>query len=301
MIDNDFFLTGSDHSGKTTLAHYIMKTRGANYIHSTYNKDWNLENYHDSIGDMVVKMNGYGQDIVLDRWCLDAVPYRFVNKENTYNPKKIWNNFLHEIGNNLILIYCKPTGEFDSNKREEMFNEEDMVTVESEFEKLFKNINHYTYNYKVDGADMEGFINHIIKCQEQSPLDYSWKDNFQIPNIVDEKSIDYSKLPKIVAVDFDGTLSLNTEFPACGDLNIDLANELYNGKYKDYKKVLFTNRTGQALKDAVKWCNDNELIFDTINDNVKEVKDLGLDPRKIYFDIFIDDKVINVKDIGKDV
>lgn len=288
-----FYLTGPDHSGKTTLADYLVKSRKANYIHSTYNKNWNLEEYHTDIGYMALKLNSYGQDVVLDRWCLDAYPYRFVNKGNTYDPTNMWNRFLYEVGNNLVLIYCLPTNEFDPSKREEMFDNKEMKTIEDEFNSMFRNIDHYVYNYKRDGSDMEGFISHIEKCQKNNPMDYKWNKE----ETVDEKSIDYSSIPKVVAVDFDGTLSINAVFPACGDLNIDLANELYNGKYKDYKKVLFTNRTGQALEDAVKWLNDYGLVFDEINENIKEVRDLGLNPRKLWFDLLIDDKVINVKDI----
>lgn len=295
-----FYLTGPDHSGKSTLAKCIMNMRGANYIHSTYNKNWNLENYHDSIGDMVVKMNGYGQDIVLDRWCLDAIPYRFVNKENTYNPKKIWNNFLHEIGNNLILIYCLPTGEFDSNIREEMFNENDMPTIENEFNKMFSNIEHYTYSYKLNGSDMELFINNVIEDYMKNPKDYSWSGEIEDNKLVDEKSIDYGSIPRVIACDFDDTLVKNG-FPNLNvkdeDINWRLVDDLQSEvKDNGSKLVLWTNRTGEALDDAVKFCNEVlGLVFDAVNDNIEEVKSLGLDPRKVWADVFYDDKAITVK------
>lgn len=293
-----FYLTGPDHSGKTTLANYLVKSRKANYIHSTYNKEWDLEDYHYDIGQMAVKLNKYGQDVVLDRWCLDAVPYRFVNKENTYNPKYLWNSFLYEVGNNLIVIFCLPADEFDPDKREEMFNRDDMKIVEKEFYNMFNHIGHYTYFYKTDGANMEGFIDHIIKCQESRPVDYSWRDEFQISEVVDEKSIDYSKIPKVIAVDFDGTL-VKDGFPDINvpneNINWDLIDKLKEESESGTRLILWTNRTGKALEDAVRFSNDVlGIVFDAINDNIKEVKDLGLDPRKVWFSETWDDKATKI-------
>lgn len=113
-----------------------------------------------------------------------------------------------------------------------------------------------------------------------------------------EKKFDYNSLPKVVAIDFDGTLVYGAEFPNIGKLNTHLVNELYgdNGKYKDYKKILFTHRTGQALIDACNFCADNGIYFDAVNDDIPEVKEaLGRtgtpeNGRKPWFDIIIDDK-----------
>lgn len=299
-----FYLTGPDHSGKSTLANFIVKLRNANYIHSTYNKEWDMKEYHENIKNMALVLNNeYNQDVVLDRWCLDAFPYRFVNKGNTYNPKDLWNEFLHEIGNDLILIYCKPTGEFDSNKREEMFNESDMTVIESEFDKLFDifdGIEHYTYSYIDNGSDMESFINDVIKDYLENPKDYEWRNDIESKeSVIDEKVIDYGSIPRVVACDFDDTLVKNG-FPNLSvrdeDINWDMVNKLKDEVKNGSKLVLWTNRTGEALEDAVKFSNEVlGLVYDAINDNVEEVKVLGLNPRKVWADVFYDDKAITVR------
>lgn len=112
-------------------------------------------------------------------------------------------------------------------------------------------------------------------------------------------NFDYSKLPKVVAVDFDGTLVQGAEFPEIGELNVDLANELISGKYKDWKKILYTHRSGHTLDLILPYLRDLEnglgLKFDAINDNIKEVKEAlhGGPIKKVWFDEFIDDKAIN--------
>lgn len=109
---------------------------------------------------------------------------------------------------------------------------------------------------------------------------------------------DYSKLPKIVAVDFDGTLVQGAKFPEIGELNVDLANALISGKYKDWKKILYTHRSGHTLDLIIPYLKDLEsrlgIKFDAINDNVQEVKDAlhGGPIKKVWFDEFIDDKAI---------
>lgn len=109
---------------------------------------------------------------------------------------------------------------------------------------------------------------------------------------------DYSKLPKIVAVDFDGTLVQGAKFPEIGELNVDLANALISGKYKDWKKILYTHRSGHTLDLIIPYLKDLEsrlgIKFDAINDNVQEVKDTlhGGPIKKVWFDEFIDDKAI---------
>lgn len=120
-------------------------------------------------------------------------------------------------------------------------------------------------------------------------------------NRVDQRSFDYSKLPKVVAIDFDKTLAINAEFPDIGEPNTVLINEIWNGKYKDYKKILWTHRNGNSLEEALKWCEEQGLVFDAINENIAEVKDLlnGGPLMKIWFDVFIDDKVLNVDEFGE--
>jgi 2-hydroxy-3-keto-5-methylthiopentenyl-1-phosphate phosphatase len=97
----------------------------------------------------------------------------------------------------------------------------------------------------------------------------------------------------IIAVDFDGTLCEN-DWPEIGKANINLINnlKLCKNNYGD-KVILWTCRTGELLDDAVKWCEEHGLIFDTVNENLPEViEEMGGDTRKIFADVYIDDKAL---------
>lgn len=134
--------------------------------------------------------------------------------------------------------------------------------------------------------------NYAIMTALEMRIDNGYYDNVNCANF------DYSKLPKVVAVDFDGTLVQGAEFPEIGELNEHLVYELVFGKYKDWKKVLYTHRSGHTLDLISSYLKNLEtqrgLKFDAINDNVQEVKDAlhGGPIKKVWFDEFIDDKAI---------
>jgi len=73
-----------------------------------------------------------------------------------------------------------------------------------------------------------------------------------------------------------------------------LISMLKNNQAQGEKVVLFTCRTGESLIDACNFLADYDFYPDAINDNVKEVKDQGLDPRKIYATQYIDDKALKI-------
>ena len=108
--------------------------------------------------------------------------------------------------------------------------------------------------------------------------------------------IDFSSLPKIVAVDFDGTL-VEDNFPEIGKLNADLFRCVKYLKEKGVKVVLWTSRNFHGgrdlLEEAVEFCSGLGLEFDAVNENIQEVQELtGEDTRKIYADLYIDDKCV---------
>lgn len=90
-------------------------------------------------------------------------------------------------------------------------------------------------------------------------------------------------------MDFDGTLCENA-WPNIGEPNNDLINWVKMRRESGDKLVLNTMRSGKLLSEAVKWCRNYGIIFDAVNDNIKEMKELyNNNPRKIYADIYIDD------------
>lgn len=97
--------------------------------------------------------------------------------------------------------------------------------------------------------------------------------------------------PKIIAVDFDGTLCEN-KWPLIGEPNWDLITYLFAEQRKGAKIILWTCRSGKELLDAIYWCKGHcGLLFDAVNENLPEIiKDFGKDTRKIFADEYIDDK-----------
>lgn len=98
----------------------------------------------------------------------------------------------------------------------------------------------------------------------------------------------------IYAVDFDGTLCESIH-PGIGEPNIELINHLKKKKSKGkVKLILWTCRCGERLDEAIAWCRRLGLEFDYVNENVPEmIKEYGNDCRKIFADVYIDDKAVN--------
>ena len=91
----------------------------------------------------------------------------------------------------------------------------------------------------------------------------------------------------IVAVDFDGTLSLDSQYPNIGRFNTPLYEALMKLRGIGWSIVLWTCREGKELKEAVGWCANNGLEFDAINENPPEVP---FKSRKVVADMYIDDR-----------
>lgn len=98
-------------------------------------------------------------------------------------------------------------------------------------------------------------------------------------------------MPKIIAVDFDGTLCEN-KWPDIGAPNKELIDYIKNEQEHGARIILWTCRVGDILDEAVKWCFDLDLLFDAVNENVPEQIELfGGDARKIFATEYIDDRM----------
>ena len=95
----------------------------------------------------------------------------------------------------------------------------------------------------------------------------------------------------IIAVDFDGTLCKNA-YPNIGEPNYEVLNYILDMKKKGNKVILWTCRVDYELDDAIEWCKNFGIEFDSINDNLEDVVKMfnGSNTRKIFADIYIDDK-----------
>jgi len=101
---------------------------------------------------------------------------------------------------------------------------------------------------------------------------------------------DFSTLPPIMAVDFDGTLVVD-KFPEIGkerEYLCSLVRELHS---RGVKVILWTSRTGEHLENAINWCEEHNIPLDAVNQNIPEVIELtGYDTRKVFADVYVDDK-----------
>ena len=95
-----------------------------------------------------------------------------------------------------------------------------------------------------------------------------------------------------IAVDFDGTLA-DTDATNIYSPNTKLINCLIARKEKGDKVILWTCREGSRLDQAVKWCKNQGLEFDAVNDNLPGLKLFGMNPRKVAADLYIDDMMVN--------
>ena len=104
------------------------------------------------------------------------------------------------------------------------------------------------------------------------------------------KDQDKKPRPQIYAIDFDGTI-VEDAFPEIGELKADAKAFINKVRENGDKWILWTVRTGDMLKEAIRFLDDNGILPDTVNHNVPEaIEFLGEDSRKVYADFYIDDK-----------
>ena len=98
------------------------------------------------------------------------------------------------------------------------------------------------------------------------------------------------KRAPIIAVDFDGTLCEN-KWPEIGAPKWNTIQTRVAAQAAGARLVLWTNRVGARLREAVEWCRNRELEFDAVNENLPEIKAaFTTDCRKVYADIYLDDR-----------
>ncbi len=100
------------------------------------------------------------------------------------------------------------------------------------------------------------------------------------------------------AVDFDGTLSLG-KWPEIGEPNIELFEFLKRQQLAGDKVILWTCREGELLQAAVEWCEEQGLVFDAVNDHLKENKEkFENSTRKVFASYYIDDRNLELSKIA---
>lgn len=95
----------------------------------------------------------------------------------------------------------------------------------------------------------------------------------------------------IIAVDFDGTI-VEDAFPKVGKARIFAFETLKRLQQDGHRLILWTYRSGIKLDEAVRFCEDNGIIFYAVNKSFPEEQFDYTKSRKIYADLFIDDRNI---------
>ena len=101
----------------------------------------------------------------------------------------------------------------------------------------------------------------------------------------------------ILAIDFDGTL-VDHEYPKIGALKPGAKEALLAFKKAGHKIVIWTCRAGEEERAVRQFMNDNGVPYDVLNAAAPGA-DLGT--RKIYADVYIDDKCMRFDDNWEDL
>lgn len=100
---------------------------------------------------------------------------------------------------------------------------------------------------------------------------------------------------EIIAVDFDGCLCEDA-WPSIGMPIQENINKLRRRQRAGAKIILWTCRSGKHLNEAVRWCEEQGIIFDAVNANLPEhLAVFDTDSRKIYADEYWDDHAVLVR------
>lgn len=96
---------------------------------------------------------------------------------------------------------------------------------------------------------------------------------------------------KVIGVEFDGTLCEN-KWPDIGEPNEEIIKYLKEQKRGGTKLVLLICRTNDELANAVAWCKEHGLEFDSVNENIPgPFTFFGTVTRKVFADEYIDDRM----------
>lgn len=98
--------------------------------------------------------------------------------------------------------------------------------------------------------------------------------------------------PKVIAIDFDGTLC-EDKYPKIGNPKLDVIHRILDEQNRGAKVILWTCRCGDELQEAVVACKRWGIRLDAVNENLSErIERFHSDPRKVGADEYWDDKAI---------
>jgi len=93
------------------------------------------------------------------------------------------------------------------------------------------------------------------------------------------------KVPKIIATDFDGTITMHSRFPKLGTPRMGFIRYLIDCRKQGSKIILWTCREGRFLDEAISFCKHYGLEFDAVNENLPGMRNT----RKVWANVYYDD------------
>ncbi|SHJ12302.1 hypothetical protein SAMN05444280_11183 [Tangfeifania diversioriginum] len=103
----------------------------------------------------------------------------------------------------------------------------------------------------------------------------------------------------IIAVDFDGTI-VKHKYPSIGKEIPFAIKTLVLLQQKGHQIILWTHRSGKELDEAVQFCKKRGLTFHAVNNNFEDEEFDNSYSRKIYADLYIDDRnLLGIPEWGK--
>jgi hypothetical protein len=95
----------------------------------------------------------------------------------------------------------------------------------------------------------------------------------------------------ILAIDFDGTI-VHDQFPGIGQIRKNAKEVINQLKSEGYYIIIWTCRTQERGAEAEEFLIENGIHFDQINQScpANVEKFTGIDTRKVFADLYIDDK-----------
>ncbi|HET6556682.1 MAG TPA: hydrolase [Prolixibacteraceae bacterium] len=93
----------------------------------------------------------------------------------------------------------------------------------------------------------------------------------------------------VIAIDFDGTI-VEHRYPFIGRIRPFAFETMEALQIKGHRLILWSNRTGQKLEEAVKFCSSHGIEFYAVNKNYPEEIWEENESRKILAHIYIDDR-----------
>lgn len=95
----------------------------------------------------------------------------------------------------------------------------------------------------------------------------------------------------IIAIDFDGTI-VKHEYPSIGEPIPNAIETLKRLVLNGHELMLWTMRSGKELEEAVQYCKNNGIEFNSINENIEQQRTKWSTSNKQYASLYIDDAAL---------